>query len=41
MNFGGMPQELVKRSMELFAAEVMPNLHDDIPLADLPSAAAG
>ena len=40
MNFGGMPQELVKNSMELFATEVMPNLRDDIPLADLPSVAA-
>ena len=40
MNFGGMSQDLVKRSMELFATEVIPNLRDDIPLADLPSAAA-
>ena len=40
MNFGGMPQELVKNSMELFATEVVPNLRDDVPLADLPSVAA-
>lgn len=40
MNFGGMPQDLVKRSMDLFATEVMPKLREDIPLADMPSAAA-
>ena len=26
MNFGGMPQEMVKRSMRLFAERVMPKL---------------
>jgi len=29
MNFGGMPDELVQRSMRLFADEVMPKLRDD------------
>jgi alkanesulfonate monooxygenase SsuD/methylene tetrahydromethanopterin reductase-like flavin-dependent oxidoreductase (luciferase family) len=29
MNFGGMPDELVQRSMRLFAEEVMPALRDD------------
>jgi hypothetical protein len=25
MNFGGLPQDKIRRSMELFAAEVMPH----------------
>jgi alkanesulfonate monooxygenase SsuD/methylene tetrahydromethanopterin reductase-like flavin-dependent oxidoreductase (luciferase family) len=32
MNFGGMPQDLVKRSMTLFAQEVMPRLRTNIEL---------
>jgi alkanesulfonate monooxygenase SsuD/methylene tetrahydromethanopterin reductase-like flavin-dependent oxidoreductase (luciferase family) len=30
MNFGGMPQELVLRSMRLFAAEVMPRMRPEL-----------
>jgi alkanesulfonate monooxygenase SsuD/methylene tetrahydromethanopterin reductase-like flavin-dependent oxidoreductase (luciferase family) len=33
MNFGGLPQEMVERSMNLFANEVMPAMRDDpVPL---------
>jgi hypothetical protein len=27
MNFGGLPQKNIRRSMELFAREVMPRFH--------------
>ena len=29
MNFGGLPMEMVERSMRLFAAEVMPALREE------------
>ena len=28
MNFGGLPQDKIRRSMELFAKEVMPHFRD-------------
>jgi hypothetical protein len=28
MNFGGLPQDKIRRSMELFATEVMPHFRD-------------
>jgi len=28
MNFGGLPQDKIRRSMELFAREVMPHFRD-------------
>jgi hypothetical protein len=28
MNFGGLPQDRIRRSMELFAREVMPRFRD-------------
>jgi hypothetical protein len=28
MNFGGLPRDRIRRSMELFAAEVMPHFRD-------------
>jgi alkanesulfonate monooxygenase SsuD/methylene tetrahydromethanopterin reductase-like flavin-dependent oxidoreductase (luciferase family) len=28
MNFGGLPQDKIRRSMELFASEVMPHFRD-------------
>ena len=38
MNFGGLPMEMVERSMQLFASEVMPALRQPAPVA---SAAMG
>ena len=30
MNFGGLPQDKIRRSMELFATEVMPHFRDSV-----------